>query len=277
MTRLRYALIAVGLLLAAYPSYAADPPLQVPVAGKMVNLTLPDKTCQYNRKEKADAKLLDAMERADPRYQLLLAFMDCENLKAVRGVKGIVVQPGYYGQVLSNISGQTLADQYTREAYIQAIAGQYGTEAPEAVMARGEQTLRALLNSRIDTGLSQTIGVIKRDKDFIQIGMIGTQQMPGSGRMQSSDQAPVVQKIINVITLTKLGVPVSIKLGYPAGGSMTLQALSDQSELYVRQLISLNPESMLVLSKALDWWSMAVGAIGGMLITIIFGMLFKKR
>jgi hypothetical protein len=162
---------------------------------------------------------------------------------------------------------------------VAAIAGQYGKEPPEAVLARGEQTLKAMFSSRIDTGQTQTIGIIKRDKDFIQIGVIGSAPVPTPPLpLGVAPPPPAMQKIINVITLTKLGVPVAITLAHPATPDMTLQGLSDRAELYARQLISLNPENApTILSKSLDWWSMAVGALGGMLFTIIFGMLFKRR
>jgi hypothetical protein len=268
----------MALCFVAAHSVAQTPPMMVPVAGKTVTLTLPEKTCTYDRKDKADSKALDAMEKANASSMLLLAFIDCDNLKFGRGTKGSSYAPGFYGEILSNISGHKIADVYTREKYVQAISAQYGTDSPETVMAKGEQLLRNMPANMIDTGQSQNIGIIKRDKDFIQMAVIGSSQVPlPPPRLGIAPPPITMQKIINVITLTKLGVPVSITLAHPATPDMTLQGLSDRSELYVRQLLSLNPDSMPILSKSLDWWSIMVGMLGGIVISMITGMLFKKR
>jgi hypothetical protein len=271
MHKLGFAGLGLCLALAAVMAKADDMILMAPtISGKTISMTLPDGTCTYNRKEKADAKILDAMEKADPRNQMLVAFIDCENLKAVRGTKGSVYVPGYYGQILSGISGQAVADNYTREAYVQAISAQYGAESAEKAMDRGEDTLKALLANKADDGKPQTIGVIKRDKDFIQIGMLGSMQTP-MGEMQ---------KIINVVTLTKIGVPVSIYLAHPATGDMSLRALSERSELYTRQLISLNPDEFSFfasLAKGVDTASALAGALGGFSVGLFIGILFGRR
>ncbi len=257
------AIAALCLLVNVSLANAEEPLPPMQVAGKDVMLELPEKTCAYNKKEKADAKILEAMENADPRSKLLLAFIDCDNLNAVRGIKGATYQPAYYGQILSHISGQASADNYTREAYVKAIDAQYGKEAPEKVMERGEASLKVLVSSHSNDGQAQVIGRIKQDKDFIQVAMIGSQQTPAGS----------VQMIINVITFTKLGVPVAIYLAHPATSDMTLHALSDHSEQYVRQLITLNPDGNFFLGMKLDTWSVIVGAVGGILFSVFIGFV----
>lgn len=261
------AALCLGIVLAAPVVHAEDPPVTVSAGTKIVTLSWPEKTCPYSRGDKNDAKIIDALEKADPRSKLLIAFIDCDNLNAVRGAKNSVFQPSYYyGQVISGISGQTTADKYEREDYVAAISKQFGTESADAVMARGETILAGLISGKADDGKPQVLGVIKRDKDFIQLAMFGSQTLPNG----------TIQKVVNIVTYTKAGVPVVIYLAHPATSDITLQALSEHAELYSRQLIALNPDSNFFL-HALDFMSLMVGFVIGIIGSTVLRWMLSRH
>jgi hypothetical protein len=257
-------IILLACLLLPATQALADP-VTVQAAGKKMLLILPEKACAYDPQSKYDAGVLETIKKANPKDQLLLAFADCDALKLRRDGKK-PASPGYFGQILSNEEEQEAADVYTREAYVKAAAERYDAQSPEKNMEEGEQVVKAMAGGGKDAAKAPVNGIIRKDKDFIQVVVIGTGTMPGGE----------TQNIVNIVTLTKLGVPVSIYLGRPVTAGMTLGELSRHAEIYTRELLGLNPESSSSRDSGMDMGSLFAGFAGGLAAAWLAGRV-KKR
>lgn len=256
----RRAVLALILALAAGSGAAVA--ATVTIAGRPVELPVPDGACAFDPSRQPDREFWERMSRIQNASQndLRLLFVDCAELDAWRrrpdhnfSHHGLV-----FTQRAATSSGHLVSRAETIEQFLRAFNQPGGITIDEQDIGR-----------RVDAavpglGISGTanLGVLRRNDTAAFIGFLQTVSFQGESR-----------RIVSVTGITALnGIPVAAALYREYQNADTVVALLNDSGAYLDRLVAANPD-LGAPSGGFDWGRVGGRALIGAIIGGFVGLL----